>query len=127
VMLRVPEGGQIEHRGVCGSANPYLSTAAILAAGMDGIERGLEPGAPVETDLFALDAGIIKDMGIQQFPATLADAVAQLGGDDVLRAAFGKVRDGDYVDYYAQVKAAEFAEYHSSVAQWEIDRYLTLF
>ncbi|MDX6302477.1 MAG: glutamine synthetase [Nocardioidaceae bacterium] len=127
VMLRVPEGGQIEHRGVCGSANPYLSTAAILAAGMDGIERGLDPGAPVETNLFALDAGAIKEMGIQQFPATLADAVAQLGGDDVLRAAFGKVRDGDYVDYYARVKAAEFAEYHSVVAQWEIDRYLTLF
>ena len=127
VMLRVPEGGQIEHRGVCGSANPYLSTAAILAAGMDGIERGLDPGAPVETDLFALDAGTIKEMGIQQFPATLADAVAQLGGDDVLRAALGKVRDGDYVDYYARVKAAEFAEYHSVVAQWEIDRYLTLF
>jgi glutamine synthetase len=127
VMLRVPEGGQIEHRGVCGSANPYLSTAAILAAGMDGIERGLDPGAPVETNLFALDAGTIKEMGIQQFPATLADAVAQLGGDDVLRAAFGKVRDGDYVDYYARVKAAEFAEYHSVVAQWEIDRYLTLF
>ena len=44
-----------------------------------------------------------------------------------LRAAFGKVRDGDYIDYYARVKAAEFAEYHSVVAQWEIDRYLTLF
>jgi glutamine synthetase len=127
VMLRVPEGGQIEHRGVCGSANPYLSTAAILAAGMDGIERDLDPGAPVETNLFALDADTIKEMGIQQFPATLADAVAELGGDDVLRAAFGKVRDGDYVDYYARVKAAEFAEYHSVVAQWEIDRYLTLF
>jgi glutamine synthetase len=127
VMLRVPEAGQIEHRGVCGSANPYLSTAAILAAGMDGIERQLDPGAPVDADLFALDDAAIDQLGIQRFPGTLADAVAQLPHDDVLRAAFGKVRDGDFVDYYAQIKAAEFIEYHSVVGQWEIDRYLTLF
>jgi glutamine synthetase len=127
VMLRVPEGGQIEHRGVCGSANPYLSTAAIMAAGMDGIERKLDPGAPVDTDLFALDDSAIDDLGIQRFPGTLADAVAHLPSDDVLRAAFGKVSDGDFVDYYARIKSAEFIEYHSVVSQWEIDRYLTLF
>ncbi len=127
VMLRVPEGGQIEHRGVCGSANPYLSTAAIFAAGMDGITRELEPGAPVETDLFALDTNAISEMGIKSFPGTLGDAVSLLANDDVLRAAFGKVRDGDYVDYYAQVKRAEFIEYHAVVGQWEVDRYLTLF
>jgi len=50
-----------------------------------------------------------------------------LPGDDVLRAAFGTVKDGDYVDYYAKVKSAEFLEYHAAVGQWEIDRYLTLF
>jgi glutamine synthetase len=127
VMLRVPEGGQIEHRGVCGSANPYLSTAAIFAAGMDGIARELEPPAPVETDLFAVDDQAIDQMGIKRFPGTLNDAVALLPEDEVLRAALGKVRDGDYVDYYARVKAAEFADYHSMVGQWEIERYLTLF
>ena len=127
VMLRVPEGGQIEHRGVCGSANPYLSTAAIFAAGMDGVERGLEPGAPVDTDLFAVDDRTIDEMGITRFPGTLAEAVSLLPDDDVLRAAFGKVKDGDYVDYYARVKAAEFAEYHAVVGAWEIERYLTLF
>jgi glutamine synthetase len=127
VMLRVPEGGQIEHRGVCGSANPYLSSAAIFAAGMDGIARGLEPGAPVNADLFAVDDRTIDEMGIKRFPGTLAEAVSLLREDDVLRAAFGKVKDGDYIDYYAKVKAAEFAEYHSVVGAWEIERYLTLF
>jgi glutamine synthetase len=127
VMLRVPEGGQIENRGVCGSANPYLSTTAILAAGMDGIVRDLDPGAPVEADLFALDDRAIDAMGIKRFPGTLAHAVSLLAGDDVLRAAFGKVKDGDYIDYYARVKSAEFFEYHSAVGQWEIDKYLTLF
>jgi len=127
VMLRVPEGGQIENRGVCGSANPYLSTTAILAAGMDGIRRDLDPGAPVDADLFALDDAAIDAMGIKRFPGTLAHAVSMLPGDDVLRAAFGTVKDGDYVDYYARVKSAEFLEYHAAVGQWEIDRYLTLF
>ena len=127
VMLRIPDGGQIEHRGVCGSANPYLSTAAILAAGMDGIRRELDPGAPIETNLFALDDAAIDKLGIKRFPTTLADAVSRLAGDDVLRAALGKVADGDFVDYYAQVKSDEFAEYHAVVGQWEIDRYLTMF
>ncbi len=127
VMLRVPEGGQIENRGVCGSANPYLSTTAILAAGMDGIARDLDPGVPVEADLFALDDRAIDAMGIKRFPGTLAHAVSLLAGDDVLRAAFGNVKDGDYIDYYARVKSAEFFEYHSAVGQWEIDKYLTLF
>jgi glutamine synthetase len=127
VMLRVPEGGQIEHRGVCGSANPYLSTAAIFAAGMDGVARELEPGAPVATDLFAVDDSTIDEMGIKRFPGTLSEAVSLLPEDDVLRAALGKVPDGDYVDYYARVKAAEFSEYHAAVGAWEIERYLTLF
>jgi len=116
-MLRVPEGGQIEHRGVGGSANPYLSTAAIFAAGMDGIAHELEPGAPVETPLFALDNYATNEMGIKSFPGTLGDAMSLLAQDDVLRAAFGKVCEGDCVDYYAQVTGAEFAEYHSVVGQ----------
>ncbi len=55
------------------------------------------------------------------------DAVRELPNNDVLRAAFGKVRDGDYVDYFARIKEAEFREYHADVSAWEINRYLTLF
>lgn len=126
VMLRVPEGGRIEHRGVCGSANPYLASAAILAAGLDGVDRELEHGEPVSDNLFVLKDAEISARGIQRFPATLADAAGHLAGDQVFRAALGKVRDGDYVDYYAQVKQHEFAAYHAAVSQWEVDRYLTL-
>ncbi|WP_346777087.1 type III glutamate--ammonia ligase [Streptomyces sp. HNM0575] len=127
VMLRVPEGGRMEHRGVDGSANPYLAFAGLLAAGLDGVERGLDPGESVNDDLFALSAEEVAARGIQRLPTTLADAVEELTADKVLRDALGKVRSGDFVDYYADVKRREFLEYHADVSDWEIRRYLTLF
>ena len=65
--------------------------------------------------------------GITSMPATLADAVTELAADEVLRRALGQVPGGDYIDYFAKVKAAEFAEYHRVVSDWEVTRYLTLY
>lgn len=127
VMLRVPDHGRVENRAVDGAANPYLASTALLAAGLDGIDRGLDPGDPVNDNLYALTGDDVARRQIQSMPATLADAATELVKDGVLREAFGKVRDGDYVDYFASVKQAEYAEYHSIVSDWEIDRYLTLF
>lgn len=126
VMLRVPEGGRIEHRGVDGSANPYLASAALLAAGLDGVDRALEPGDPVADDLFALPPEEVAARGIAHLPRTLDSALAELVTDSVLREALGRVRDGDYIDYFAGVKQAEFNDYHAAVSQWEVDRYLSL-
>ena len=127
VMLRVPEGGQIEHRGVCGSANPYLATAAMMAAGLDGIDRRLKAGDPIETNLYEAPDTEIDTLGIQRFPGTLFHAVEHLPTNDALRAGLGKVKGEDYVDYYARVKREEFYAYHQTVSPWEVNRYLTLF
>jgi glutamine synthetase len=127
VMLRVPEGGRIEHRCVDGSANPYLASAALLAAGLDGVDRALEPGDPVTGDLFALPPEELASRGIAHLPRTLDSALAELVTDEVLREALGTVPGGYYIDYYADVKQAEFNDYHATVSGWEIDRYLTLF
>jgi glutamine synthetase len=126
VMMRIPEGGRIEHRGVDGSANPYLAAVALLASGLDGIERSLDPGEPVTDDLFVLRAEEVRRRNIAHLPRTLDAAVGELENDAVLRAALGTVPGGDYIDYYAQVKRAEFGEYHATVSEWEVDRYLTL-
>ncbi len=126
VMLRIPDGGRIEHRGVDGAANPYLASAALLAAGIDGVERELDPGEPVHDDLYALPAEEVARRGIAHLPRTLDAAVRELVGDTVLRAALGRVPGGDFIDYYARIKQAEFDEYHASVSDWEIERYLTL-
>ena len=127
-MLRIPEGGRIEHRGVDGSANPYLAVTAILASGRDGIERKLDPGTANTENLLALSREEAAARGLRSLPPTLLHATEELEGSDVMRAAFGTDPDGrHYTDYFAQVKRDEFAEFHSRVSDWEVDRYLTLF
>lgn len=125
VMLRIPEGGRIEHRGVDGSANPYLASAALLAAGLDGIDRETDPGSRIDENLFQSPPEEIRARGIRRLPRTLDRAVEELVTDDVLRAALGKIPGGDFVDYYAAIKQQEFDEYHADVTDWELTRYLT--
>lgn len=126
-MLRVPDAGRIENRGVDGSANPYLALTVLLASGLDGVDRKLDPGSPNLDNLFELPQEQVLARGIQPMPPTLLHAVQNLMADDVLRAALGKVPAGDYVDYYARIKREEFARWHAVVTDWEIDQYLTLF
>jgi glutamine synthetase len=126
-MLRVPEGGRVENRACDGAANPYLAMAAQLAAGLDGIDRGLDPGEPNRDNLHALPAEEVAARGIRSLPPTLLHAMDELVADDVLREALGKTPDGDYIDYYAKVKREEFHAWHSVVSDWEVERYLTLF
>jgi glutamine synthetase len=126
LMLRVPQGGRVEHRAVDGSANPYLAAAALLAAGLDGIDRALDPGPQVTDNLFALTTDEVAARGIAHLPKTLDRAIEELVADPVLRAALGPVPGGDFIDYYARVKQAEFDAYHATVSEWEIDRYLSL-
>ena len=126
-MLRVPEAGRVENRAVDGSANPYLAMAAQLAAGLDGIDRALDPGEPNKDNLYLLSADQVASRGIRTLPPTLLHAMDKLVADDVMRDALGKTADGDYVDYYAKVKREEFHAWHSVVSDWEVERYLTLF
>jgi len=126
-MLRVPSGGRVENRACDGAANPYLAVAAQLAAGLDGIDRRLDPGEPNVENLYQLSRDDVAARGIEAMPPTLLHAVDELVEDQVLRAALGKTRDGDYVDYYAKVKRDEFLAWHAEVSESEVRRYLTLF
>ncbi len=126
-MLRVPEPGRVENRACDGSANPYLAMAVQLAAGLDGMDRKLDPGEPNLANLYELSAGEVAARGIRSMPSTLLDAVGELADDGVLREALGKARGEDYIDYYAKVKREEFLSWHAEVTEWEVDRYLTLF
>jgi len=126
-MLRIPEGNRIEHRCVDGSANPHLALTAILASGLDGVDRGLDPGDPNTENLHKLSQAEAKARGIVSMPPTLLHATEALEEDDVLRGAFGSHDGRDYLDYYISVKRAEFGDWHSRVSDWEVDKYLTLF
>jgi glutamine synthetase len=127
-MLRIPGPGRIEDRTVDGSCNPYLGATAILAAGLDGIERGLDAGEPTsDLNLHELTAAQRQERGISGLPSNLLDATRELERNDVMRAALGPCAREDYVDYFVRVKQAEFQEAHEQVTQWDIDRYLQLF
>jgi glutamine synthetase len=127
-MLRIPGPGRIEDRTVDGSCNPYLAATAVLAAGLDGIERGLDPGDPTtELNLHELTEGQRAELGVELLPANLLDATRELERDDVLREAFGNTGREDYVDYFVRVKQREFKMAHEQITQWELDRYLQLY
>jgi glutamine synthetase len=126
-MLRIPGPGRVEDRTIDGSCNPYLAAAGVLAAGLDGIENGIDAGEPNAENLydFTYEENVAK--GLHALPANLLDAVGELERDDVLRAALGRGRDEDYVDYYIRVKRDEWFRYHEQVTPWEIREYLTRF
>ena len=126
-MLRIPAPGRIEDRTIDGSANPYLAAAAVLAAGLDGIEHGTDADEPNSENLYLQSYEDLTALGMQTLPANLLEAIGELERDDVLRAALGRGRAEDYVDYYARVKRDEWFRYHEQVTAWEIKEYLTRF
>ena len=126
-MLRIPAPGRIEDRTIDGSANPYLAATAVLAAGLDGIEQGLDAGEPNSENLYTKSYEELSERGLRALPANLLEAIGELEQDDVMRKALGTARGEDYVDYYARVKRDEWFRYHEQVTDWEIKEYLTRF
>ena len=125
-MLRCP-GGHIEDRTVDGSCNPYLAAAAILAAGLDGVEHHVDPGPTNDDNLYTLSARELKRRKIELLPSNLLDATRNLEKDRVIRAALGNTGTEDYVDYFVKTKQDEWHAYHEQVTPWEVRNYLTLF
>jgi glutamine synthetase len=126
-MLRIPGAGRIEDRTIDGSCNPYLAAAAVLAAGLDGIEKGMDAGDPNSENLYTIPYDELVGRGLRTLPSNLLEATQELERDDVLREALGRGRDEDYVDYYVRVKRDEWNRYHEQVTPWEIREYLTRF
>ncbi len=126
MMVRVPAPGRLEYRTADSSANPYLAATGLLAAGMDGIERGLKVDAGRDGNLFLLSPTDAKREGIDLLPATLGEALDELERDEVLCRAFGTT----YAQSYLDIKRAEWDEYAEmtakSVTTWEVQRYLGL-
>jgi len=122
-MVRIPGPGRIENRVVDGAANPYLAITVTLAAGLDGIERRIDPGPANLDNLYELSEEELIRRGIGFLPSTLREALTALEQDDVVKTSLGSA----YADYYLRVKSDEWRNYHESVSQWEIDNYLRVF
>jgi glutamine synthetase len=95
----------------------------MIAAGLDGVEKNLQLGDPVEESLFEMDAAQIAAHNIRQLPGTLGEALDELEQDTVIRAALG-----DHVfNHFVEAKRAEWNDYRTQVSGWELDRYLDQF
>ena len=120
--VRVPYG-RLELRLPDGSANPYLASAAILAAGMDGIDRKLDPGQPINENLYEWSPEKLKRAGIGLLPQSLKEALDEFEKDKVLRAALGD----DLAREFLTLKRMEWVEYSRHVSEWERERYVEFF
>ncbi len=120
--VRIP-GGRIELRLPDGAMNPYLTTAAVLAAGMDGVARKLDPGKPLNENMYELSAADLKRRGIGLLPQNLLEAVEALEADEVVKGALGPELAAEFI----ALKRAEWIEYKRHVSDWETRRYLEFF
>jgi glutamine synthetase len=120
--VRIPHG-RLELRLPDGSCNPYLASAAILAAGLDGIDRKLDPGAPNNTNLYEWNQAQLDEAGIGLLPQTLGEALDALAADPVVQAGLGD----DLAAEFLRLKRLEWVEYCRHVSDWERQRYLEFF
>lgn len=125
-LIRVPASNtpetstRLELRSPDPSANPYLMYAAILASGLDGLERGLTPPAAIEENIYEMTEQERVEREINTLPGDLAEALRALERDEVVQAALGP----HVLEKYLEAKQQELREYRLAVTPWEIQRYL---
>ena len=115
--------GRFEWRVPDASANPYLATAALIAAGLDGIDRELDPGPDCVDDLFALPRAEITARGIASLPQSLGAAIDALEASALMRSTLGDTLHAQFV----ALKRDEHTAHARHVSDWEIDRYVDAF
>ena len=125
-LVRVPmeRGGEgrVELRSPDPSCNPYLAFACIVKAGLDGVRRKLVPGDPIDVNAATLSDDERANLGIEQLPESLQEAVTALDMDPVVRSALG---DHSY-HRFREAKLAEWESYRTQVHPWELEAYLSL-
>ena len=102
------------------ACNPYLAFAALLHAGLEGIENGYELPPPMEQNLYHLTAEQRRERGIVGLPETLGEAIDELAGSDLARRALGPHIFGRYVE----LKRKEWDDYRVQLTPWELEKYL---
>ncbi len=114
---------RIEWRLPDSAANPYLALAGVIAAGLDGIERALDPGRPVNRDIYEMSDAERADLGLKILPQNLGLAAEALKHDAILAQALGQ----DFVHEFVTLKSAEWIDYSQHVSVWETARYMERF
>jgi glutamine synthetase len=123
-LLRIPlAGGRVECRAADISTNPYLGAAMLLAAGLEGIREGLDPGEPHTENMYKSSLDELAKMEIEFLPRNLQEAIAAFSADSLSEKVMGSLMYQTYIDF----KSQEWNEYHNHVSDWELQRYLKFF
>ena len=112
-MIRIPGSGRFELRLADGAANPYLLPAALLAAGLEGIAKGVDPGKPLDIDMYA--EGHKAPADTKKLPLNLLDALRLTENSELLRRELG----GEFIDSYVKLKNREWDDYSRQLTPWE--------
>ncbi len=124
VLVRIPPGvglqTRLEYRPTDGSCNFYIAYAALLAAGLDGIQRNLEPPTPVEEDIYDMSEHERAERGIEVLPENLGDALRELAKDTYLQETLGHA----LCKKYLELKMREWRDFSVTVHEWERKKYL---
>ena len=123
-LIRIPAARgnrtRIELRSPDPACNPYLELALCLAAGLDGIKRGLQPADPVDANIYHFSAEERAARGIGSLPGSLEAALDAMEQDQLVLDTLGK----HVVEKYLTAKRSEWEDYQIKVTQWELDHYL---
>lgn len=123
-LVRIPASRglstRIELRSVDPTANPYLTMAALIGAGLDGIERDLDPLTPTDRNIYQMSPEELKENGIEELPGSLREALDYLEQDPIIMDALGSHITSNFISS----KRVEYNEYLMQVSQWELDQYL---
>jgi glutamine synthetase len=128
-LIRVPEykpgretATRIEYRSPDPACNPYLVFSVMLAAGLEGIEKGYEPPAPVEENVYEMSEEQRKHRGIKTLPGSLEEAIALTEKSALVKKALG-----DHLFHaFIQNKKVEYNQYRIQVTEYEIKKYLPI-
>ena len=118
-MFRDSKTARFEYRCPDPSANPYLALIAVIAAGMDGIERELDLPPPIKSNIFLLTPKERKKLNIKELPGNLFQALSFLEKDDVIKNALGK----HISNHFLNLKQAEWLQYSIQVTDWDLEKY----
>ncbi|MEM7211533.1 MAG: type III glutamate--ammonia ligase [Pseudomonadota bacterium] len=122
--MRIPKGGgRVELRAADSACNPYLGAAMCLAAGLEGISEGLDPGEPNTENMYLVSDAERASRGIEMLPRTLDEAVRAFKADPLSRAVFGDAMFASWCEY----KDQEWLSYLNHVSDWEREKYLRFF
>ena len=126
-LIRIPaargQSTRVELRCPDPSCNPYLSLAVCLAAGLDGIEKGMTPPLEITDNIFAMTPATRRRRGIAALPGSLEEAIGCMKRDKLIMDTLGEHVTGQYI----AGKEAEWDEYRTRVSSWERDKYIVVY